>query len=60
MSRLPSSSTPRTSEKPETKHQHLRRLFAVVALGVPIAGVLVFEVIFAFANFYRAEATRPS
>jgi sterol desaturase/sphingolipid hydroxylase (fatty acid hydroxylase superfamily) len=27
------------------------RLLAVVALGVPIAGVIVFEVIFAFANF---------
>ena len=27
------------------------RLVAVVALGVPIAGVIVFEVIFAFANF---------
>ncbi len=27
------------------------RLFAVVVLGVPIAGVIVFEVIFAFANF---------
>jgi len=28
------------------------RLLAVTALGVPIAGVIVFEVIFAFANFY--------
>jgi sterol desaturase/sphingolipid hydroxylase (fatty acid hydroxylase superfamily) len=28
------------------------RLLAVAALGVPIAGVIIFEVIFAFANFY--------
>jgi sterol desaturase/sphingolipid hydroxylase (fatty acid hydroxylase superfamily) len=28
------------------------RLLAVAALGVPIVGVIVFEVIFAFANFY--------
>jgi sterol desaturase/sphingolipid hydroxylase (fatty acid hydroxylase superfamily) len=29
------------------------RLVAVVAFGVPITGVIVFEVIFAFANFYE-------
>jgi sterol desaturase/sphingolipid hydroxylase (fatty acid hydroxylase superfamily) len=29
------------------------RLLAVVVLGVPIGGVIVFEVIFAFANFYE-------
>jgi sterol desaturase/sphingolipid hydroxylase (fatty acid hydroxylase superfamily) len=29
------------------------RLVAVVVFGVPIAGVIVFEVIFAFANFYE-------
>jgi sterol desaturase/sphingolipid hydroxylase (fatty acid hydroxylase superfamily) len=29
------------------------RLVAVVTFGVPIAGVIVFEVIFAFANFYE-------
>ena len=29
------------------------RLVAVVVFGVPIAGIIVFEVIFAFANFYE-------
>ena len=29
------------------------RLMAVVALGVPIPGVIVFEVVFAFANFWE-------
>jgi sterol desaturase/sphingolipid hydroxylase (fatty acid hydroxylase superfamily) len=29
------------------------RLLAVAALGVPIAGVIIFEVTFAFANFYE-------
>lgn len=29
------------------------RLLAIAVLGVPIAGVIVFEVIFAFANFYE-------
>ena len=29
------------------------RLLAVAVLGVPIVGVIVFEVIFAFANFYE-------
>lgn len=29
------------------------RLVAVVLLGVPVAGVVVFEVLFAFANFYE-------
>lgn len=29
------------------------RLGAVVALGAPIAGILVFEVVFAFANFWE-------
>ncbi len=29
------------------------RLLAVAVLGVPIAGVIVFEVIFAFANFFE-------
>ena len=29
------------------------RLFAVVVLGVPVAGIIVFEVVFAFANFWE-------
>jgi len=31
------------------------RLFAVVVLGVPVIGIIVFEVVFAFANFWEHE-----